>query len=390
MSDTQKSLPLEGVRVLDLSWIIAGPTATRFLAIMGAEVIKVGSARRPDPSTRGAPFQAYNQSKLYAALNISRPEGLELAMRLVSVSDIVIENFAAGVIERLGLGYDALKQAKPDIIMLSSSGTGHSGPDKDYVAYGSLLQYYTSWNAISGYPDSEPIKGGLWADPWVGMELAMVAAAALNHRAVTGEGNYVDFSMAEALTASIPEALLDYQMNDRVPEPMGNADSHHAPHNVYRCKGDDRWIAIAVTTDDEWQSLCEIIGRQDLAADDAQGRRRRQREVDAAITDWTQQRDDYEAMHILQNAGISAAPYLNPQRVFTDPQLREGDFFSTHTAGDGKPHDLPALGWRFEGGPGPRITAAPVLGQHNDYVYGKLLGLSDEEVARLIEERIIY
>ena len=156
------------------------------------------------------------------------------------------------------------------------------------MAYGSLLQYYTGWNAISGYPDSEPIKGGLWADPWVGMELAMVASAALNHRAATGEGNYVDFSMAEALTASIPEALLDYQMNDRAPEPMGNADAHHAPHNVYRCKGDDRWLAVAVTSDEEWQSLCKIIGRRDLADDDAlahaEGRRMRQREIDGAIT----------------------------------------------------------------------------------------------------------
>ena len=394
MSAISNELPLKGVRVLDLSWIIAGPTATRFLALMGAEVIKVGSARRPDPSTRGAPFQAYNQSKLYAALNISRPEGLELAMRLVSVSDIVIENFAAGVIERLGLGYDALRQAKADIIMLSSSGTGHSGPDKDYVAYGSLLQYYTGWNAISGYPNSEPIKGGLWADPWVGMELAMVAAAALNHRAATGEGNYVDFSMAEALTASIPEALLDYQMNDRVPEPMGNADTQHAPHNVYRCKGNDRWLAIAVTGDEEWQSLCKTIGRRDLADDDAlsdvQGRRMQRDRIDAAITAWTLERDDYEAMHALQNAGVSAAPYLSPERVFTDPQLREGGFFSTHTASDGKPHDLPALGWRFDGGPEPRITAAPVLGQHNDYVYGELLGLSDDEIAKLIEDQIIY
>ena len=394
MSVTRQDLPLKGVRVLDLSWIIAGPTATRFLAMMGAEVIKVGSARRPDPSTRGAPFQAYNQSKLYAALNISRPEGLELAMRLVSVSDIVIENFAAGVIERLGLGYDALRQAKPDIIMLSSSGTGHSGPDKDYVAYGSLLQYYTGWNAISGYPDSEPIKGGLWADPWVGMELAMVAAAALNHRAVTGEGNYVDFSMAEALTASIPEALLDYQMNDRVPEPMGNADHHHAPHSVYRCKGDDRWLAIAVTSDEEWRALCGVIGRHDLSDDvaltDTKGRSEQQKRIDAAITAWSQQHDDYEAMRILQEAGISATPYLSPQRVFTDPQLREGGFFTTLIASDGKQRDLPALGWRFEGGPEPRITAAPVLGQHNNYVYGELLGLSDDEVAQFIEEQIIY
>ena len=394
MSVTRQDLPLEGVRVLDLSWIIAGPTATRFLAMMGAEVIKVGSARRPDPSTRGAPFQAYNQSKLYAALNISRPEGLELAMRLVSVSDIVIENFAAGVIERLGLGYDALRQAKPDIIMLSSSGTGHSGPDKDYVAYGSLLQYYTGWNAISGYPDSEPIKGGLWADPWVGMELAMVAAAALNHRVVTGEGNYVDFSMAEALTASIPEALLDYQMNDRVPEPMGNTDHHHAPHNVYRCKGDDRWLAIAVTNYEEWRTLCGVIGRHDLSDDvaltDTKGRSEQQKRIDAAITAWSQQHEDYEAMRILQEAGISATPYLSPQRVFTDPQLREGGFFTTLIASDGKQRDLPALGWRFEGGPEPRITAAPVLGQHNNYVYGELLGLSDDEVAQFIEEQIIY
>ena len=394
MSATRQDLPLKGVRVLDLSWIIAGPTATRFLAMMGAEVIKVGSARRPDPSTRGAPFQAYNQSKLYAALNISRPEGLELAMRLVSVSDVVIENFAAGVIERLGLGYDALRQAKPDIIMLSSSGAGHSGPDKDYVAYGSLLQYYTGWNAISGYPNSEPIKGGLWADPWVGMELAMVAAAALNHRAVTGEGNYVDFSMAEALTASIPEALLDYQMNDRVPELMGNADSQHCPHNVYRCKGSDRWLAIAVTSDEEWRALCGVIGWHDLSDDaslkDTKGRREQQHKIDAAITEWTQHHEDYEAMGVLQDADIPAVPYLSPQRVFTDPQLREGGFFTTLTASDGKQRDLPALGWRFEGGPEPRITAAPVLGQHNDYVYGELLGLSDDEVVQFIEEQIIY
>ncbi|MYC07772.1 MAG: CoA transferase [Chloroflexi bacterium] len=389
-----QSLPLTGVRVLDLSWIIAGPTATRFLAMMGAEVIKVGSARRPDPSTRGAPFQAYNQSKLYAALNISRPEGLELALSLVSLSDIVVENFAAGVIERLGLGYDALRQAKSDIIMVSSSGTGHSGPDKDYVAYGSLLQYYTGWNSISGYPNSEPIKGGLWADPWVGMELAMIATAALNHRAATGEGNYIDFSMAEALTASLPEALLDYQMNDRVPQPMGNADTHHAPHNVYRCKGDDRWLAIAVRTDDEWCRLCTIIGRPDLADDislsGAHGRRDHAALIDAAITEWTRKHDDYDAMQILQDAGISAAPYLDPQRVFTDSQLREGGFFTALTTSDGERRDLPALGWRFDGGPAPRITAAPVLGQHNAYVYGELLGLSDDEIHDLIERQIIY
>ncbi|MCZ6874661.1 MAG: CoA transferase, partial [bacterium] len=301
-------LPLAGIRVLDLSWIIAGPTATRFLAMMGAEVIKVGSARRPDPSSRGAPFQAYNQSKLSAALNLSKPQGLELAKQLIAVSDVLIENFAAGVIERLGLGYDVVSTVKPDIIMVASSGTGHSGPHKDYVAYGSLLQHYTGWNSISGYPHRELIKGGLWADPWVGLELAMITVAALNHRAQSGVGQYIDLSMAEALSASIAEAILDYQMNGKTPQPQGNRDTHDAPHGVYHCAGEDRWIAIAVTNGAEWQALCGVLDRADLASDaqllHADGRQKRQEELDTAITAWTRRHTDYEAMHHLQAAGV--------------------------------------------------------------------------------------
>ena len=388
------SLPLYGVRVIDLSWIIAGPTAARFLAMMGAEVIKVGSDRRPDPSTRGAPFQAYNQSKRSCALNIATPAGLDLAKQLIARSDVVIENFAAGVIERLGLGYDVLRAIKPDLIMVASSGTGHSGPDKDYVAYGSLLQYYTGWNSISGYPDGEPIKGGLWADPWVGLELAMVTAAALNHRAVTGEGQYVDYSMAEALTACLPEALLDFQMNARERQPMGNADDVYAPHNVYRCQGPDRWIAIAVRHDAEWQALCGVIGRPDLAVapglDTAAGRRAHQDDIDAAVTAWTKGQDDYEAMHRLQQAGVPAGPFLEPSRLFHDPHLRQGGYFARLQTRDGAWRDLPGIGWRFDGGPAPYVAPAPVLGQDNDTIYRDLLGLSGAEIARLIHEHVIY
>ena len=387
-------LPLHGVRVVDLSWIIAGPTAARFLAMMGAEVIKVGSARRPDPSTRGAPFQAYNQSKRTCALNIATPAGLSLAKQLIALSDVVIENFAAGVIERLGLGYNVLRAIKPDLIMVSSSGTGHSGPDKDYVAYGSLLQYYTGWNSISGYPDGEPIKGGLWADPWVGLELAMVTSAALNHRAVTGEGQYVDYSMAEALTACLPEALLDFQMNARERRPMANADDRYAPHNVYRCKGLDCWIAIAVTNEAEWQALCGVIERPDLAAAPgfaaAVGRRARQDDIDAAITAWTNKQDDYVAMRHLQQAGVPAGPFLEPTRLFHDPHLRQGGYFTRLRTHDGTWRDLPGIGWRFDGGPASCVAPAPVLGQDNDYVYRDLLGLSEAEIAQLVDEQIIY
>ena len=387
-------LPLTGVRVLDLSWIIAGPTATRFLAMMGAEVIKVGSLRRPDPSSRGAPFQAYNQSKLYAALNIAKPEGLALAKRLLAISDVVVENFAAGVIERLGLGYNVVAAVKPDIIMVSSAGTGHSGPHKDYVAYGSLLQHYTGWNSISGYPDREPIKGGLWADPWVGMELAMITVAALNHRAVTGAGQYVDLSMAEALSASIPEAILDYQMNGAVPAPPGNRDAWDAPHGVYPCQGDDHWIAIAVTNDTEWQALCRVLERPDLAADArllaAAGRRQHQEELDAAITAWSRRQQDYAAMHLLQAAGVPAGPSLDMHRVYHDPQLREGGYLTPLQTSDGETRELPGLPWRFVDLEPPHITAAPVLGQDNMYVYHELLGLSEAEIVRLAEAQVIY
>lgn len=392
--DLSCRLPLAGVRVVDLSWIIAGPTATRFLAAMGAEVIKVGSARRPDPSSRGAAFQVYNQSKLYSALNIAQPAGLALAKELIATADIVIENFAAGVIERLGLSYSVVRELRPDVIMVSSSGTGHTGPDRDYVAYGSLLQYYTGWNSVSGYSEGEPIKGGLWADPWVGMELAMVTIAALAHRAGTGQGQYIDFSMAEALTASIAPAILDYQMSGRLRQPMGNLDLAHSPHDLYGCAGDDEWIAIAVTSADEWRALCRVVGRSDLADNPAYarvaGRRRSRQAIDAAIGDWTAGRSAEDAARTLRNAGVPASPSRNSRQVYEDESLRQAGYFAPVVTGDGEARLLPGIGWRFADGPPAKLTAAPSLGQHNEYVYKELLGVTETEFATMVEERVIY
>ena len=222
----------------------------------------------------------------------------------------------------------------------------------------------------------------------------MVTAAALNHRAATGKGQYIDYSMAEALTACLPEALLDFQMNGRERPPMANADDTYAPHNVYRCQGPDRWVAIAVTGRDEWLALCEVIERPDLAADAAlgtdAGRRARLEEIDDAITAWTRKRDDYQAMHLLQQAGVPAGPFLEPSRLFHDPQLRQGGYFTRQQVQDGTWRDLPGLGWRFEDGPDPDLSPAPVLGQDNDYVFGNLLDLSQAEIARLTEEQVIY
>ena len=389
-----QSLALSGVRVADFSWIIAGPTATRHLALMGAEVIKVGSARRPDPSIRGSAFHVYNQSKKYAALNLSLQRGKELALDLVAQCDVVVENYAAGVFERLGLGYEVLSEVRPDLVMVASSGTGHTGPDRDYVAYGSLLQHYTGWNSISGYPDSEPIKGGLWADPWVGMELAMITMAALNHRLETGVGQYVDFSMAEALSASLPDALLDYQMNGGEPVPLGNRDRNFAPHGVYRCAGEDRWIAVEVHTSEQWRSLCDAIGRADLGSDPGlstpRGRKTREDELDREIGAWASEMDDAEAFHILQRAGVPCGLSLDMGRLHAESQLNEGGYLKPIEYPDGARRILPTLPWRFDGGADFQLAPAPELGRDSAYVYAELLGLSQSEVDGLMEARVIY
>ena len=386
--------PLSTVRVADFSWIIAGPTATRHLALMGAEVIKIGSARRPDPSTRGAAFQVYNQSKLYPALNLSQPRGKELAVELVAQCDVVVENYAAGVFERLGLGYDVLSRARPDLIMVASSGTGHTGPDRDYVAYGSLLQHYTGWNSVSGYPDQEPIKGGLWADPWVGMELAMVTLGALDHRAQTGSGQYIDFSMAEALSASLPEALLEYQMTGAEPTPLGNRDRFAAPHGVYRCRGDDRWIAIEVHDEGQWQALCGVIGRPDLCSDPdlatPGGRKRREDELDAAIAEWTFGVEDRVAFETLQRSGVPCGLSMDLGRLHDDRHLNEGGYLKTVEYDDGSARVLPTLPWRLNGESADVVRPAPELGRDSEYVYRELLGIEDAEFEEMVAGQVIW
>ncbi|MGE0059982.1 MAG: CaiB/BaiF CoA transferase family protein, partial [Dehalococcoidia bacterium] len=261
------ALPLQGIRVLDFSWIIAGPTCTRILGLMGADVIKIESRRRPDPTRSGNTQCFLNQSKRSLSLNISTERGLALAKDLAAHCDVVIENYATGVIERMGLGYDVLKAINPSLVMLSSSGLGHSGPDMHHVAYGTLMQCFTGWSGQTGYPGGKPLIGGVWGDPLTGMLQTFLILSALRSRNQTNEGRYIDLAMAEAMCTLLPEAFMEYAMNGRIVPPMGNADRRYAPHNLYRCAGDDAWASIAVTNDEEWLALCEAMDRIDLAKD---------------------------------------------------------------------------------------------------------------------------
>ena len=391
MMDT---LPLEGVRIADFSWQIAGPTCTRYLGMMGAEVIRIESNRRPDPYRERSISHFINQSKKSITLNLSHPRGIELAQRLIGLSDVVIENFAPGVIERLGLGYPELRRVKPEIIMLSSAGLGHSGPDMKQVAYGTLIQCFTGWSALQGYPGHEPDIGGIWTDPVVGMLEVFLINAALHRCWQSGQGQYIDLSMAEATTMLLPEAILDYSMNRRVQEPLGNRHPAYAPHGNYPCRGEDQWIGIAVATDSQWQALCRTLGLTALLADPryagALRRWQNQDALDAALAAATRPHDALALMEQLQQAGVPAGPSTSVEQLWENRHLRERGFFQTCTGQDGTARELPATPWRLDGEAGGRMTAQPLRGQHNAYVFEELLGLAQPEVEALVEEQVIY
>jgi len=385
---------LEGVRVTDLSWIIAGPSCTRHLAAMGAEVIKVETRKRPDPGRETALFQHLGQSKLSCNLDLSTPLGLDMVKKLIATSDVIVDNFATGVMERLGLGYDVLKELKPDIIMLTSSGLGRTGPDKDLVAYGTLVQTYTGWSNMNIDSKGLPIMGGAWSDPMTGLLQALVIVASLEHKSKTGEGQYIDVSMAEAVTSMMPEALMQWQMNNQDLESIGNRHYQYAPHGIYPCLGDDQWLAIAITNNSQWEAFTIAIGKSDLTEDQrfvsASVRKDNEDEIDLIIAKWTRERSPYQAMEALQEAGVPAGVFLNPKGLADDPHLQERRFLSPVLYKDGVERMMPVLPWRFVSGPEPRLESAPLMGEHNSYVFEGILGLSADEVANLVEAQVIY
>lgn len=385
--------PLEGIRVVDFSWVLAGPICTRYLAFMGAEILKVESHRRPDPSRRGDGFQMLNQNKRGVALNLSHPEGRTLALELVKKSDVVIENFATGVIERMGLGYDVLKAAKPDVVMVSSAGLGHTGPEKGYAAYGTLIQAYTGWSAIQGYPGRKPIIGGAFTDPTAGTWLAGLIASALYRRKQTGQGAYLDVSMAEVTINLLAQPLMEYVIKGTVRQPQGNRDDWFAPHNVYPCAGDDQWMAIAVTNDEEWIGLCQALGLE-LASDprfkSALSRWKHQEELDPIIAAETKRDTVADLFARLQRAGVPSGPCFDLAQIMADEHLQERGFIHPYTDVKGRTVNIPSIPWRIEGLPLPAASPAPELGQDTEYALRELLHLPKERIAKLTQEGVLY
>jgi crotonobetainyl-CoA:carnitine CoA-transferase CaiB-like acyl-CoA transferase len=369
-------MPLSGIRVLDFSWVIAGPTATRYLAAMGAEVIKIEAPGRGDPGRASELHTVLGQAKRSVVLDLKKKEAVAIARALAAKSDVLIENFATGVMDRLGLGAEALQALNPDLIYVSASGLGRSGPEAHAVAYGTLLQCYAGFAGLNRHPDVPPRIGFAWLDPMCGLMLAFIVAAAVRHRERTDEVARIDFSMIEAMLWTMAEPLLATRLG-AAPQPHGNRSDRYAPHGVYRCVGEDEWISIVVRTDEEWQRLAEIV--PDFASMAGLGfrdRMERRAEIDDRLAAWLRRRGAEAAADELLRAGIPAAALATSLDLVKNDHLCERGFWDPHDGGV-----LPGLPWHASFG---RISGlAPPLGADTETVLDEVLGLPADEIAAL-------
>ncbi len=398
---------LAGVRVVDFTWVWAGPFCTRQLADMGAEVIKIetetriDTVRREPPHkddvfgiNRNATFSFYNRNKLGCSLNLKMPGAMDLLAELISTSDAVVENFTPRVLPSLGLGYESLKAIRPDIIMVSQSGFGGTGPYRDYVSYAEHPSNFSGLTSLSGLLDRPFGDQTALSDQTVGLMGAFALLSALHHRAKTGEGQRIDVSQLESMVAFLPQGIMDYGLNQRIRERQGNRDDIMAPHGVYRCQGDDQWVSIAVATDEEWAAMANTAGRPEWATDerfsDALQRWSNQDILDELVQGWTEQHDHHEVMHLLQAAGVAAIASLTTAAFMEDPHVQDRGFIVEVDHPEMGPHKLTGPPWKMSETPGHIKRAAPQLGQDNEYVFGDLLGTPRETLADLTERGVLH
>ena len=412
-----KNLPLGSYRVVDLGSAWAGPMAAQLLADLGAEVIKVESRARLDGMRLGRPivsedaaegdrglwlelqplFHGLNRNKLSVTLNLKTTRGVGLLRDLIGQSDIVMNNYSPGVLERMGLGYGKLSIARPDVILVSMPSVGETGPLRDVLAYAPIIQSLAGLTSVIGYRDDAPLVGELqspWSDAVASVHAALAVLAALRHRNRTGQGQAIEVAQLEATTSMLGEPLLEYQMTGSVAEPQGNFDREFAPHGNYPCLEEDTWVAIAVRTQEEWSNFCQALAKPEWAKsgkyEDKPSRLANSHELDLHVADWTRKHTTNEAASLLQEHHIAAMPVMNIEGQFLDPHLRERQAFADIE----HPHVgiewLYGSPWLLSETPGSVRTPAPLLGQNNDYVLGQLLGLTSSELAQLQTEQVVY
>ena len=399
--------PLTGLRILDLTQVAVGPYTTMLCAQMGAEVIKLESAKRADtsrgatvpkhhqlhlypdrdpgeePWNRKADFMQRNRNKLGITLDLASKEGKELFLKLVPLCDVVVENFRANVMDRLGLGWGELVTRNSQLVYLKLTAQGNTGPERNYGSLGYTMECLGGLASITGYLDGKPMMSNeTYPDPVAGVLAVGALLAAIRRRRKTGEGALIDLSQREVTTCLIGDTVLDYSMNGRVQGPLGNRHPYRAPQGVYPCKGEDAWVAISIGSDGEWEGLCRALGNAEWAKDprftDSFGRQKHQDDLDPYLMEFTLQHAPYEVMDLLQANGVPAGAVLKGREAPKDPHLAARGWWDwSEFPTIGKPYAYIGQPWRLSNSPPVRSKPAPKLGEHNQYVYGDLLGVED-------------
>ena len=417
MQKPPERMPLKNYRVLDLSRIWAGPYCTKLFADMGAEIIKMeslsvydshrgpvnpakGIAAYPDgepgdePWNRNGWFNCLHMSKYGVTLELTKDEGRRVFERLVSISDVVIENFRQGSLERLGYTYEELRRHRPDLIYVSMPAFGNTGPWKGYLGYGIGQEQLSGMAHMTGYRGEGPMKSGInHGDPITGSHAAGVLMAALRHRRRTGKGMYIDVSQQESSVALMGPEVLAYQMTGQEPERRGNRSGWYAPANSYRCAGEDRWVTIAATNQDQWRSLAQAMDADGLADDPRfdtnEARRENHDDLDRIISEWTIGLEAYDVTRKLQRLGVPAGPVLRGPDLLQDAHYKDRGTFVTVDHPQVGPKQYPGIPWKMSATPGVVRWPSPTLGQHNREVYGELLGLNGLEIDQLDQTGVI-
>ncbi len=404
---------LDGVRILDFSRIWAGPHCTKLLADMGAEVIKVESARNwdphrmivgsgnlpdgergDDPWNRSGWFNTLHMSKYGITCEIRHPSGKAVLEELVSVSDVVVENFRAGLMARRGFDYETLRTLRPDIIVLSMPAFGNTGPWKDFIQYGIGQEQMGGIASMNGYLDEDgPVKSGVnFGDPISGAHAAGAVLSALYRRRRTGKGAFIDASQLESSISVVGEHIVGHQIDGEQPRNRGNRHEAMAPHGAYPCRGEDSWITIAVASDEEWANLCKVMGSPEVIVDerfaDVLSRLRNQDALDEFIGKWTQGYEVTQLTELLQKAGIAATPVMRGEDIFNDPHYQERGLLELVDHPSAGVYFLPGTAWKMSATPGAVRWPAPRLGEHNEFVFGELLGMSSPDIDLLSDEGV--
>ncbi len=388
---------LEGVRILDFTWVVAGPVATRILADQGAEVLKIERRDSLDLGSRRGGFTGnLFRGKESTVINMADPRGREIARQLVMISDVVIDNFSSRVMHNWGMDYESIRKIKPDIIAVSMSGFGHTGPQKDYVSYGPTLQALSGYTLLMRHPQGEPAGWGYsYADMSGGYSGALAVLMALWHRKRTGEGQFVDLSQFETISSVVGPALLDILVNKRTIAPFGNRsqEASAAPHGVYRCAGEDRWCAITVFTEEEWQAFCKVVGNPSLPNDPRfatlADRLAHQDALDRHVEEWTCQHTPEEVMTRLQQAGVAAGVVANGEDLDRDPQLRARGYWAQVPTPEGEEVVLDGTPIKMSTTPGYVAAPGSLLAEHTEAVLKRLLHYSDEQIVQLKADRVV-